>query len=320
MSIRTTVVGSYPKVTESGSDNLPGTVDRWQRQLVKDDALEQELQRVTRRVIGEQEAAGLDAITDGQIRWEDLAHPLTRSIRGIHRGALRRFFDNNVYYRRLETNGDIRWVKSSTVLEFQFASKVAVKPVKAALPGPLTLVVSTELKDDPSREKLLAIYADLLRKEVEALAAAGAKEIQIDEPAFKPGEPLLSQAVEAVNRIFEGLKVRRWVACYFHDVSSILPALAKLKVEVLSLDLVTGPKVIDGLNEGVWPGEVVLGLVDARNTKLESAEELKAKIAGLVKSIPIHRLWLSPNCGLEFLPHESVLKKLSLLKQVATQL
>jgi len=363
MALRTTVVGSYPKVTKSGSDNLPGTIDRWQRKQVTDEMLEQELQKVIRRVIGEQEQAGISLITDGQIRWEDLFHPIARSARGIERGALRRFFDNNVYYRRLQlspvspgkgeilresggSSGEVQWQKSAVAEEYAFASQVAKRPVKGVLPGPLTLVISTEPKPGQSPEKLLSLYSDLLRKEVEALVAAGAKEIQLDEPAFKAGEPLLLKTVEAINRIFQGItpppassaeggsareagpatgrgrtesgggvKARRWVACYFQDLSSILPMLAKLQVEVLSLDLVATP--IASVREFRWPGEVALGLLDARNTKLESVGELQKQIREVAKSIPVDRLWLSPSCGLEFLPHEAAVKKLELLKQVA---
>lgn len=317
--IKTTVVGSYPKVTESRADNLPGTMDRWQRQLANDAALEEEIQKVIRRVLREQEEAGIDLLTDGQVRWEDLPHPFARSVEGIERGALRRFFDNNVYYRRLEIpNGDVRWKKSAPADEFRFASSLTKRPIKVALPGPLTLVISTEPKADrQSREWLLSLYAGLLRAEVEALAAAGVKEIQIDEPAFQPEEPLLSKGIDAVNQIFNGVKARRWVACYFHDVSSILPTLAKLQVEVLSLDLVTGPKLLEPLQHGFWQKEIALGLVDGRNTKLESTDELARHAGKIAKSISPDRLWLSPNCGLEFLPHEAALKKLQLLREAA---
>lgn len=115
------------------------------------------------------------------------------------------------------------------------------------------------------------------------------------------------------------------MAIYFQDVSSMLPALARLQVEVLNLDLVSARekvsdlnrRVIQQLKDGLWRGEVALGLVDARNTKLESPEELQAQIAEFSKVIPTERLWLSPNCGLEFLPHESALKKLKVLQQAA---
>lgn len=315
--IRTTVVGSYPKVTETGEDNLPGTIDRWQRKLANDADLEKEIEKVIRRVIGEQESAGIDCVTDGQIRREDLVHPIARSAQGIKRGTLKRFFDNNVYYRKLELNGEIRWAKSSIVEEYRFAAALTKKPVKAAIPGPLTLVYSTEPKKGFSNEKLLSLYTDLVKKEAQALSAAGVTEIQIDEPSFRPREPLLGEGIDAVNRILEGIQGRRWVATYFHDVSSIAPHLAKLKAEVLSLDLVTAPVALEAVAKSGWKGEVALGLVDARNTKVESKEDVKKKIAQAIQVIPIERLWLSPNCGLEFLPHASAFKKLQLMKDIA---
>ena len=300
--------------------------------------MEQELQKVTRRVIQEQEEAGLDLVTDGQIQWEDLPHPVAKSTQGITRGALRRFFDNNVYYRRLELNGGVSWQRSAASEEFRLASKFAKRPLKVALPGPLTLVTSTELRQGQTREKLLGLYADLLLQEVQALEKAGVKEIQLDEPALGPGpapagssqggpgEPLLEKAIVEINRIFGSVKARRWVACYFQDISSILPTLAKLQVEVLSLDLVSPQektpdfltKVANRFKEGLWRGELALGFVDARNTKLEDRDELKRQIDPFTKTVPANRLWLSSNCGLEFLPHQSALKKLNLLCKIAS--
>ena len=325
MSLRTTVVGSYPKVTESGSDNLPGTIDRWQKQQVNDAGLAAEIEKVIRRVLQEQEQAGLDLLTDGQIRWEDLPHLIARSSTGIGRGALRRFFDNNVYYRRLEMANGVSWQKSALAEEISFASAATKKPLKAALPGPLMLAYATELKPGQTVESLIPFYADLLRQEVQALEKAGVKEIQIDEPHLSATEPLTAKAIEAINKIFSGVKARRWVAVYFQDVSAALPALAKLQVEVLSLDLVSAreknpsllAKTVDFLKSGAWKGEVALGLVDARNTKLENTAKLKEEIALFTKAVPVERLWLSPNCGLEFLPHQSAEKKIKLLREAA---
>lgn len=325
MAIRTTVIGSFPKVTESGSDNLPGTIDRWQRQQINDAGLEQELQKVITRVVREQESAGLDLISDGQIRWEDLAHGLARTAKGIRRGALRRFFDNNVYYRRLELEGSVAWEKSPGSEEFAFASKASQKPVKVSLPGPLTLVMSTEPKPGQTREKLLALYTDLLKKEVQALEKAGAKEIQIDEPALDPKDPLLAQGIQAINQVLDGVQARKWVAIYFQDVSALLPSLTQLKADVLALDLVSAreknPELLNRvaawLKSGEWKGEVALGLIDARNTKLENAQEIQKQLAVFTQAVPASKVWLSPNSGLEFLPHEAAVKKVKLLAEAA---
>lgn len=326
MAIRTTVVGSYPKVTESDSDNLPGVIDRWQKQEVNDAGLQQEIEKVIRRVLQEQEQAGLDLVTDGQIRWEDLPHGFVRNSTGIKRGALRRFFDNNTYYRRLEQGDSVVWQKSASSEDVKFASTVTKKPVKAALPGPLTLAYATEAKPGQTLENLLPQYTEMLRQEVQALEKSGVKEIQIDEPHLSATEPLTAKTIDAINAIFAGVKARRWVAVYFQDVSAVLPALSKLQVEVLSLDLVSAreknpnllTKTAELLKGGAWKGEVALGLVDARNTKLEDIQKLKEDIALFTKAVPAEKLWLTPNCGMEFLPHSSAVKKLKVLREAAS--
>lgn len=326
MSIRTTVIGSYPKVTEKGTDNLPRVIDRWQRKLVSDADLEEEVQKVIRRVLAEQADVEIDLITDGQIRWEDMPHAVARDARGIRRGSLRRLFDNNVYYRRLEVGDPVEWKESQALSEFRFASQTAGRPVKVALPGPVTLVSSTELKERQTPEKMLELYSDLLRREVEALAEAEVPAIQLDEPAWSPSEPLLKQGKEAVGRIFEGVKAQRWLALYFQDVSVLVPELLDLKeVDVLSLDLVSGrernpellERVREAIQKGNWSGELALGLLDARNTRLESLDEVRREIEAFSGVIPAERLWLCPNTGLEFLPHEATLRKLEVLKAAA---
>ncbi len=318
--IRTTVIGSYPKVTEKNTDNLPGVIDKWQRKVLRDEDMEQELQKVTRRVIKEQEEAGLSLVTDGQIRWEDLAHPIVRGVSGLRRGTLRRFFDNNTYYRRLEVDGPVRWQKSAVADEYRFASKASARPVKVVLPGPLTLVTATELKKGQTREGMLDMYSEILYKEVEALSKAGVRDIQLDEPALEPGEPLIDRTIEHINGILKGITARRWVAVYFNDVSPILQKLAKLQIEVLSIDLVSSPDSLKQLRSGVWGRELALGLVDARNTKLELADDLRRTIAKLTEAVPLDTLWLTPNAGLEFLPHENAKRKLQLMREVAERL
>ncbi|MCM8794934.1 MAG: hypothetical protein NC819_03935 [Candidatus Omnitrophica bacterium] len=319
--IRTTIVGNYPKVSDHSDDNLPGVIDKWQRKLLGDAELENEIQKVIRRVIWEQEEAGLSLVTDGQIRWEDLPHPIVKSVSGLRRGVLRRFFDNNVYYRRLELAGPVRWQKSVVADEYRFAAQNARKPVKVSLPGPLTLVEATQINNGTSRESLLDIYTELLVREIETLNKTGVRDIQIEEPALGQDEPLAEKAIERLNRIFKGITTaRRWLALYFRKIASLLPKFGKLQVEVLSVDLVTNPDVLDLLRGGVWTKDIALGLIDARNTKLESAAEIKRVIGKLTDAIPLDTLWLTPNCGLEFLPHEVVKRKLRLMQEIAGEI
>ena len=318
--MKTTVVGSYPKVTTDNQENLPGIIDRWQKQQVSDGDLEKTLQGVTRRVIQEQERAGLDVITDGQVRWEDLTHPVGAKLQGVKLGGLRRFFDNNVYYRRPLVTGTPTWTAPILVNWFQQAKGMATKPLKVALPGPLTFAVMAEdqRNGQAKPEALVRELAVALRKEVEALIAAGATHVQLDEPALEPTSPLVDAGIQAVNEVFRGIKATRWVALYFHDLTPIAPKLAALEADVLSLDLVTGPALADRLS--ALPQAVALGVLDARNTRLESPDAVASLVERALRQRQggrADRTWLTPNCGLEFLPHEAAVKKLKLLREAA---
>ena len=99
--LKTTVVGNYPKITEDRTSvNLRRARNRFDLKKITKEELEQAYQDTLKRVIREQEEAGVDLITDGQIRWDDLVTPFAKNIQGIEIGGLLRFFDNNVYYRR----------------------------------------------------------------------------------------------------------------------------------------------------------------------------------------------------------------------------
>ena len=317
--MKTTVVGSYPKVTDDNQENLPGTIDRWQKQQLQDADLQSALQATTRRVIQEEERAGVDLITDGQIRWEDLTHPVGAKLKNVRLGGLRRFFDNNVYYRRPLVSGTPTWEAPILADWFRQAQGMATKPLKVALPGPLTFTVMAEDQRNGAAkpETLLREMTVALRKEVEALVAAGATHIQLDEPALEPGQPLADAGIRAINEVFQGIKATRWVACYFFDLSSIVPKLATIQADVLSLDLVAGPRLADAI--GTLPQVVAVGALDARNTKIESADDVARLVERAAKG-RLDRTWVTPNCGLEFLPHGRALKKLDLLVAVGRQL
>ena len=317
--MKTATVGSYPKVTDETRENLPGVIDRWQKGQVSDAALEAALTAVTQRVIREQEQAGLDVISDGQIRWEDLTHPIGAKLTNVRLGGLRRFFDNNVYYRRPLVTGTPTWTGPILAPWFTQAKGMATRPLKAVLPGPLTFTVLAEDQRNgmPKPETLLREMVPVLRKEVEALVAAGATHVQLDEPALEPSQPLARAGIQAINEVFRGIGATRWVACYFFDLTSMVDQLAELQVDVLSLDLVTGPGLADRV--GALPQEVALGVLDARNTRLEEPEEVARLIERAAKG-RVERTWLAPNCGLEFLPHGRTLKKLELLVAVARRL
>ena len=317
-----TVVGNYPKVAEGAyTTKLIGAVSKWQRKEQTDHALEQTFQELTEAVIREMEQAGLDLITDGQIRWEDLVTPMARGLDGFEINGLSRWFNNNVYYRRpILHKAPVR--KGPILVEpYRLAARCATKPVKAILPGPYTFAVVSEDRHYKRLRPFVLTLAELLNEEARALAGAGAPIVQFDEPAvgFGPlpgaGKTDLKLAVEALGVATRGVKAKTAVYTYFGSLDGGLEALMRAKVDMVGVDVVSDPTVVASLKRVKITKELALGCVDARNTKLESTRELHALFNVVKKLVPLDRVHVNPNCGLEFLPHTQALEKVKRLVQ-----
>ena len=307
----TTVVGNFPKVAESGfGTELIGAINRWQKKELTDEALEQVYQRTTRAVIAEQEQAGLDLLTDGQIRWEDLVTPVAKRVDGFEINGLERFFDNNVYYRKPILHRTPVRKQPIILSEFLFAKRCTAKPLKVVLPGPYTMVALSEDRHYRAITPFLRRMAEILNEEARALAQAGASLIQFDEPALGFGSPPLKQVTEAINIATQGLRAKTALYTYFGSLNGALEALQRCRVDVIGVDVVSDPKAIGAVKRLKWTKELALGCVDARNTKLESVTELHALFHVIRRTIPRDRLTVNPNCGLEFLPYAQARAKL----------
>ncbi|MBI4342152.1 MAG: hypothetical protein HY599_02155 [Candidatus Omnitrophica bacterium] len=310
----TTLVGNYPKVAERAySTKLIGAITRWQRKELSDQALEQICQEITKAVIQEQEKAGLDLLTDGQIRWEDLVTPVARRLEGFESNGLSRWFNNNVYYRRPILHKAPARTGPILVEEYRFAARCAKKPVKAILPGPYTFAVVSEDRHYKRLRPLALKLAEILNEEAKALAAAGAPFIQFDEPAIGFGNTDMKLAIEALNVAAKGLSAKTAVYTYFGSLNGGLEGLMRAKVHLIGVDVVSDPKTLAALKRVKITKELALGCLDARNTKLESVAELHALFNVVKKRVPLNRLTVNPNCGLEFLPHTQALAKVQRL-------
>ena len=314
MTITTTVVGSYPKPPDEGR---PFVVRKTLHKLERDEltvtdliAAQDDLVRV---MIAEQEDAGIDIITDGHARWDDILTPFARHITGFEIGGLLRWFDNNVYYRRPVCVGDLEWGGPSTVEHFRFASSVARNPVKVVLPGPITFArLSVDEHYGGHREFVMAI-AHVIAQEAFELEAAGAHFIQIDEPALL-GAPedleLAKQALEIVTAELQAGETEITLATYFDDAKRLGTELYDLPADIFGFDLVAGPENRSLIDQLPDDKKVQAGVVDARNTRLEDGDELARTIASLVERLGPERVLVSPSAGLEFLPREKARAKL----------
>jgi 5-methyltetrahydropteroyltriglutamate--homocysteine methyltransferase len=319
MSVQTTVIGSYPKPPpEGGTFVLRKTLHALERNEATPDELRIAHEALTREVIAEQEGAGIELVTDGAVRWDDIVTPFARHMAGFEVGGLLRFFDNNVYYRRPVCTGPVEWRGPATVEEFKFATSVAAAPVKAVIPGPVTFAHLSIDEYYNDHVKFVMALAGVLAQEAFELEAAGATVIQIDEPALLGAPEDLDLARRALNLMVGELTTAETVlATYFSDAKRLGAEIFSLPVQVFGLDFVSGPENREVLKAAPQGTRVQAGIVDARNTMLEPADELAANIESLADVVGLEHLWVAPSAGLEFLPREKARSKLLRLAEAA---
>jgi 5-methyltetrahydropteroyltriglutamate--homocysteine methyltransferase len=308
---KTTVVGSYPKITEDKSQvNLRRARKRFDQKKISAVELEKTYQETIKRVIREQEEAGVDLITDGQIRWDDLVTPFARNIQGMEIGGLLRFFDNNVYYRRPTIKPKLYFGEYSVVEEFKFAKANSQKEIKPVIPGAFTFAQLSLDEFYNDQEKLVFDIAQILHKEAEKLSQEGAKIIQIDEPSLCFHPEGLGLVRESLNIITEGIKAKFALYLYFGSIKKLMPHLFELPVDILGIDVVSNKENLDLVLDYNGKKGIGLGCVDARNTTMEKQSDLIALFEKVTRKFPGNQIFVNPSCGLEFLPHADAQKKL----------
>ncbi|MEX2157774.1 MAG: methylcobamide--CoM methyltransferase [Dehalococcoidia bacterium] len=315
-----TVVGSYPKIPNRPRPaRLRNAIARFDRgDLTLDDlkAIEDE---VTIEVLQEQAEAGLDLVTDGQIRWEDEQNYIARSLSGVSINGLIRWFDTNTYYRQPVIEGAVAWREPITVRDYQFAAEHSAKTVKAVLTGPYTLARLSVDEHYKSTEKLAMAFAEALNQEAKALQQAGATFIQFNEPAAVQHKEDFPDFRHVSDRLLDGVTAETAVYFYFGDVDGIYPQVLDLPFDLIGLDFVMGAANEALLHRTPFTKKLGLGIMDARNTRLESADQLVERIRTLGKGIAPDHLHVSPSAGLEFLPREVAQAKLKRLADAVRQ-
>jgi 5-methyltetrahydropteroyltriglutamate--homocysteine methyltransferase len=309
--LTTTVVGSYPKITEDKTAvNLRRARNRFDQKKISAEELEKAYQETIKRVIREQEEVGIDLITDGQIRWDDLVAPFAKNIEGMKIDGLLRFFDNNLYYRRPVIKSRVSFRKYSVVDEFKFARANSKNEVRQVIPGAFTFAKLSIDEFYHDEEKLVFDIAEILHKEAEKLGQKGAKVIQIDEPSLCAHPDRLQLVEESLTIITQGIQAKFALYLYFGSIKELVPELFELPVDIIGVDVVSRIENLDLLLESAGKKEIGLGCVDARSVRTETQSELIALFEKVARKIPADKIYINPSCGLEFLPHADAQKKL----------
>ena len=204
----TTVVGNYPKLsTRTGAPSLRRAISQLDTGARTQNELSAVADEVTKEAIREQVEAGLDLVTDGQIRWDDGQTYFAQGIKGFSLGGLLRYFDTNTYFRQPIPEEKLEWQGPITVNDFKAAEQASLKPVKPIITGPFTLGYLSQQGCYGDRASLVLDLANILNQEALALQEAGATIIQFDEPAilrYKQDFSILKEAAGVVTRGLRG--------------------------------------------------------------------------------------------------------------------
>jgi 5-methyltetrahydropteroyltriglutamate--homocysteine methyltransferase len=263
-------------------------------------------------VVGDQ--TGLDIITDGMLTWDDYLASIASNWAGIKMGGLIRFYDNNTYYRRPTIVGDISNAKP--LLKENLALLKKLNPgskTKAVVPGPYSLFMLSEDKFYNDDEACIKALSKALEAEIRTLDA---DYIQIDEPSlsYEIDRDLFPLVNSELKKLAKAAKGKVIISSYFGDLRTCMKEIIELKANYIGIDCVSFESNYETLiQSGIK--NVQLGILDARNTKIEDGVLLKDRIEMLDSDDII----ISTNCGLEFLPRKYAMRKLDLLKTVAAE-
>lgn len=335
LGISTTVIGSYPQPAwlvdheRLRAKVVPRTraPDIWR---VPETWLAEAQNDATLLAIRDQELAGIDVITDGEMRREsysnrfatsldglDLAQPFIRHVQGFEI-PLPRIVAPLARPAAVEVD-DLRFLKANTT-----------RRAKITLPGPFTLSKQAYDAHYGDPEAVAMAYAALVNEEVRDLAAAGADVIQLDEPWLREDPDGANRyGVKAINRALEGANVTTCIhLCFGYGfivspskpkAYAFLSQLADSVVDQISIEAAQ-PHLDLGVLKDLSNKTIVLGVVDLSNNEVESVATLAARIQRAMPFVAPERLIAAPDCGMKYLSRAAAFGKLCALAQAAKTL
>ena len=309
--MQVTAVGNYPKIGSPGqAPNLRSAIHRFDRGEITSEELGAIGRQVTAEVLGQQAEAGLDLVTDGQIDWQDGQTFFASGLEGFSLTGLIRYFDTNTYYRQPEITGQIKWTKPISVDNFTFAKDNSPRPVKAVVTGPYTLAKLSKLPNKVSLGDLALELAVALNQEAKALESAGATIIQFDEPAITKNPADIKILEATSSALTSGIRAKTAIYTWFGDIKPVAGQIFALPFDVIGLDFAWGPKNWDVMGEFPGTKDLGLGIMDGRNTRLETGEELVAEIDRGLPYVDHDRMHVNTSCGLDYLPRDRAFQKM----------
>jgi len=317
----TTVVGSY---------SMPGWLERLKTEYFARRISRQELDEihdtVVKAAIKDQEIAGLDIVTDGELRRDNMIDYFVERLPGVQidRGSKKFYYD----FYDSEVLGKIPMASLGLAGDFRFLLENTDREAKICITGPHSLTKRIRNKHYPTEEALATDIARVLNMELKELVKAGAKHIQIDEPYYSGFPEDLSWGVGVLNTLVEGVDAKIAVhLCYGNRYGKpswagsyryLFPRILDAKVHQLSLEFARrGGEDLDLFREFSAPFELGVGVIDVKTEDVETPDIVAERIRKAAKVVPPERMYILPDCGLFHLPRDVAFAKLRAMVQGA---
>jgi 5-methyltetrahydropteroyltriglutamate--homocysteine methyltransferase len=331
----TSVVGSLPQPDwlidrDKLSHRMPPRVRARELWRVAPEFLEQAQDDATLVAIRSQEEAGLDIVTDGEIRRESYSNHFATALEGVDidtPGSVINRSGNPVPVPRVV--GDIARRGPIQADDVAFLRAHTDRAVKITVPGPFTMAQQSQDEHYGDGRTLALAYADVVRAEIADLFAAGADIVQIDEPWLQARPEIARQyGAEAVTRAVEGAAGPVHLHLCFGYAAmvaerpegySFLPELADTPVAAVSVE--TAQSHLDPAQLRPLRGTgIALGVLDLSTPEVETPEVIADRVRRALDDVDVDKLVLSSDCGLKYLPRESAAGKMRSLAQAAAVL
>jgi len=323
----TTVIGSY-------------TFPRWldqvrdlgKRQALDAREVEEAHDNAVRSAILDQELAGIDVITDGELRRETMVYFFSMRIHGFDMAGKMKAIGNldpSIQMPDPVVRDRVRR-KEGLGMDghFRFLQAHARHRTKVCVTGPQMLAKRATNEFYPTDRELVFDLADILNEELRGLVAAGCDFIQIDEPVWVGYPQDMPWLVESFNRLVKGVNAKIALhTCYGNyqlkklfsgEYAELFPAILDTRADQLSFEFaVSGGVGLDLFKKHRVDKEVVAGVIDVKSEVVENPDTVAGRIRQALEFIPAEKLWLSPDCGMKFMPRERAFGKLRSLVEGA---
>jgi 5-methyltetrahydropteroyltriglutamate--homocysteine methyltransferase len=324
----TTVVGSYPQPDWLVDRALLSKgVPRVRQQAIwriPEPLLEQAQDDATIVAIREIERAGIDIVSDGEIRRESYSNRFATALDGVdiaQPALITDRYGNQTAVPRVV--GRVRRTRPVELRDMQFLRRHTDHPAKITLPGPFTMTQQARNEFYRDVESLAMDFAAAVNAEARELEAAGADLIQLDEPWLRNDpEGAKRYAVPAINRALEGLRVPTalhlcfgYAAVVKHQKPtgySFLPQLAATTAQQISIEAAQ-PRLDLGVLSDLAGKTIILGVIDLGDPAIETMDKVAERIRAGLARVPAERLVAAPDCGMKYLPRETAFGKLRAL-------